>query len=203
MKGNINEIAGIINECFYYFNRINYQAKNRYSIDTSFSKLREDTYKQFQETNRQRADFINKIRLIDLETKPVFTQLIFDLNHLFKFSIFDNCKQTLTNGKFTRLKYGSPKDVESLKDAIFFFRDAIVHPEHSTEKPSPRALPQFPNINLSLYSLLIKNGTDFCFQIGEGKIRLKADILKCLKNLKEQCLKSDSENILKNFKWVK
>lgn len=203
MKGHINEIAGIINECFYYYNRICYQAKILYSIDASFLKLKSDTYKQFQKTNRQQTVFINKCKLRQAKTKPLVTQLILDLNHIYKFAIFSNQVHPLINGGFVRLKNGKPKNVNTLKNAVIFFRDAICHPEHTIKEPTPRALPRLPHVNPTAYFYLIKHKKDFYIQIGEGKIYLKADILKCLKKLKERCLKYDHKNILKNFKWIK
>jgi len=205
MKGDTNEIAGIINECFYYLNRIHYHANKLYSIDKSSVSLPAKTDKQFQEWNEQRVAFTNKCRLRQMKIKPFFTQLIIDLHHIFKFSIFDSYKQNLAGGKFTRLKNGTRKDVDNIKRAVIFFRDAIVHPEHSRKLPSPRSLPTLPHIYQSAYLYLYPNidETDYCVQIGEGKIYLKTDILECLKKLKKQCIKSDSKNILKNFKWIK
>lgn len=209
MKGNLREIAGIINECFYYFNRIHYHAKKRYSFKESFTILPFEPLNPKSEWNKQRVIFTNKLNFNYLKMKPFLTQIVVDLNHVFKFSIFDNYKQNLSAGEFTRLRNGKHEPVKTLKDAITFFRDAIVHPEHYPEydppRPSPRSLPTIPYIYQNSYISVYPNTnkTDFYLQVGEVKIYLKADILKCLKKIKILCLKSDSKNILNNFKWQK
>jgi hypothetical protein len=201
MKGEIQEIAGIINECFYYYNRLFYQLDELYSIDKSYAKRHVHNYKAHVQFLEDQAVFFNKCAQRQVKIKPFFTQLIFNLCHIFKFEGFQEFDQPLKNGAFIRIKYKKRPEVNCLKTAIEFFRDAIAHPEHSSSLPSPRAFPGKVDVRPTSYAYTIKDGDDFYFQIADGKVYMKSDILFSLNELKKNCLNLDDKNILQNFKW--
>ena len=102
MRGNLFEIASIINEAFYYLNHTFTKAKKLYSLDKSLMLSPTITNIAWRKAT---ALFINKSRLIHLKTKPFLTQLILDLNHIFQFSNFVFSDQSflldyLLNGVF-------------------------------------------------------------------------------------------------------
>lgn len=203
METNIYEIAGVINECFYYLNRIEYQSKQLFSIDKTYLNLPRSTYEENIKFEREMRYFLNKCRKRQVNLKPLFTQLILDMNYLFKFSLFSDYSQKLKCGDFVRLKRGKEVKVTNLKAGITFFRDAITHPEHETDDPSPRSWPEFPDIKINHYGAFFEEDGNTCFQIGKGKISFAADIRPCFKNLKKICLENDNKNILADFKWQK
>jgi hypothetical protein len=117
--------------------------------------------------------------------KPYFTKLILDLSHILSFELFENYPVNLSIGSFIRLKRGNTIQVSTLKDGIIFFRDALVHPEHSETSPSPRNLPQHPQSYNNYEFFTEEENDDYAFIIAEGKIYLKKDIQICLKNLEK------------------
>lgn len=159
---------------------------------------------EYIEKNRERKDYEFEIELnkrrkkiynSHFKIKPRITQLIINLNHIIQYDIAKKENINLKLWNFTRLKNGNPKKITKIIDAIIFFRDYLVHPEHFSENNlpssrSPRSRPSYPDNYSNMYYMTYEQENDYIFQFAEVKILLIWDIKTYIKEVKKSYKKN-------------
>lgn len=185
MDTDVEEIKGVIKECFYYIDEFFIQGKKLEKVDKSYLDLPRITYEENETFQSKHAEYINETEKIKSNLKAIFSQLMLNLSYLFNFSIFKEYGKIFIKHSFKRTQFLRKPEVNNLKKFVDFFRDAIVHPEYSKKGPSPRARINSSHKQITNYGPFIPNldHSDYFYKSGEGKIYLKKDIDKILKDL--------------------
>lgn len=165
---------GLMSECQILINRLYYLEKktNDSRPKNSGYSTPEEEEKVKERMTKYRNDNIRR----NIKIKAYFVRLILDLIHLIlKNEPSQNIARKIeVIPKQKRFKRKKQVDINNLEELIFFFRDAICHPEEKSGEFSPRRSVKYNLLdeNMFMYSFFDETTKDVFFKMGDYKIRL-------------------------------